>query len=413
MSERAGALLAALALATAAVGCGPEAIPDDEAPQPFEGKAVAIGAGGSVLVPGVRGPVGDRGCQQSLAAARLDAEGRTTGRAGVVAGSIDDSCRPKVDRVIRDRQGRLVIYGTSFDPALIGGGERGPSVLLRLDASGRLDPGFGDGGVSVDPDLSTPFAALPDGRLVDSYGTVVDRSETEARALNLPRLGVRGAYPEEMVGLYDGLALVGDGIEVSRLDENARPTVGYGTDGVASVLAGGEESARELIDLGAGAVGVLSDFPTPLGRTPYRPVLRRVAPGGEQDGDFGERGGLDLASALGEGFFLGAVDALPDGRLVVIGAERPTGRVVIARFTAAGRADKGFGRRGVRRLDVGVGPLSANAEPEIDLALARDGSVTGLVGGSFRTPTRLMRLRPDGALDRRFGSDGVRRLDSL
>jgi len=44
-----------------------------------------------------------------------------------------------------------------------------------------------------------------------------------------------------------------------------------------------------------------------------------------------------LASALGEGFFLGAVEALPDGRLVVIGAERRTGRVVIARFTAAAR----------------------------------------------------------------------------
>ena len=399
-------------LATVVAGCGPEAIPADEAPQPFEGKAVAIGAGGSVLVPGVRGGVGDRGCRQSLAVARLDAQGRTTGRDGVAGGSIDDSCGPRVGRVVSDQQGRLVVYARSFDPGLVGG-EDGPSLLLRFDPSGRLDPALGDEGVSVDPDLSIPFAALPDGRLVDLNGTIVDGSESAERTLDLPDVGVPGPVAREVAGLADGLALAGEGIEVARLDERAEPLAGYGVDGVASVLASGEESLRALIGLDDGSVVVLSTLSTPLAKAPYRPLLRRVAPEGDQDGRFGGRGALDLASALGEGFFLGAVEALPDGRLVVIGAERRTGRVVIARFTAAARLDEDFASRGVRRLDLGVGPLSANAEPEIDLAVARDGSVTGLVGGSFRTPTRLLRLRPDGALDRRFGSAGVRRLDSL
>jgi len=399
-------------LATAVAGCGPEAIPADEAPQPFEGKAVAIGAGGSVLVPGVRGGVGDRGCRQSLAVARLDAQGRTTGRDGVAGGSIDDSCGPRVGRVVSDQQGRLVVYARSFDPGLVGG-EDGPSLLLRFDPSGRLDPALGDEGVSVDPDLSIPFAPLPDGRLVDLNGTIVDGSESAERALDLPDVGLPGTVAREVAGLADGLALAGEGIEVARLDERAEPLAGYGVDGVASVLASGEESLRALMGLDDGSVVVLSTLSTPLAKAPYRPLLRRVAPEGDQDGRFGGRGALDLASALGEGFFLGAVEALPDGRLVVIGAERRTGRVVIARFTAAARPDEDFASRGVRRLDLGVGPLSANAEPEIDLAVARDGSVTGLVGGSFRTPTRLLRLRPDGALDRRFGSAGVRRLDSL
>ena len=399
-------------LATVVAGCGPEAIPADEAPQPFEGKAVAIGAGGSVLVPGVRGGVGDRGCRQSLAVARLDAQGRTTGRDGVAGGSIDDSCGPRVGRVVSDQQGRLVVYARSFDPGLVGG-EDGPSLLLRFDPSGRLDPALGDEGVSVDPDLSIPFAPLPDGRLVDLNGTIVDGSESAERALDLPDVGLPGTVAREVAGLADGLALAGEGIEVARLDERAEPLAGYGVDGVASVLASGEESLRALIGLDDGSVVVLSTLSTPLAKAPYRPLLRRVAPEGDQDGRFGGRGALDLASALGEGFFLGAVEALPDGRLVVIGAERRTGRVVIARFTAAARPDEDFASRGVRRLDLGVGPLSANAEPEIDLAVARDGSVTGLVGGSFRTPTRLLRLRPDGALDRRFGSAGVRRLDSL
>lgn len=179
MIKGAAAVITLLALALAAAGCGPDAIPDDEASQPFEGTAVTTGAGGAVLVVGVRGPDSDRGCQQSLAVARLDAEGRTAGRAGVAAGSIDDSCLPKVERVVNDRQGRLVVYGSSFDVGFLGDSEPGPSVLLGFEPSGRLDPGLGDGGVIVDPELQTPFAALPDGRLVDFSGTIVDGSETE------------------------------------------------------------------------------------------------------------------------------------------------------------------------------------------------------------------------------------------
>ena len=418
MIKGAAAVITLLALALAAAGCGPDAIPDDEASQPFEGTAVTTGAGGGVLVVGVRGPDSDRGCQQSLAVARLDAEGRTAGRAGVAAGSIDDSCLPKVERVVNDRQGRLVVYGSSFDVGFLGDSEPGPSVLLGFEPSGRLDPGLGDGGVIVDPELQTPFAALPDGRLVDFSGTIVDGSETERDGLDPPEVG-GGPFPDEMAGLEDGLALAWSGFEIARLDESGELTPGYGLDGVtsldgvASLAVGGEESLEALIPSGDGAMVVLTALSTPLARASYRSVLRRVTPGGDQDGDFGTRGRLDLASALGEDFFLGAVEALPDGRLVSIGAERRTGRVVVARFGAAGRLDGGFGRRGVRRLDLGVTPLSANAEPEIDLAVARDGSITGLVGGGFETPTRLIRLGPEGALDRRFGSGGVRLLESL
>lgn len=409
MIKRAAAAIALLVLVHVAAGCGVEAIPDDDPPEPFEGKAVTSGAEGSVLVVGVRGGVGDRGCEQSLAVARLDAEGRTIGRAGVAAGSIDDSCRPQVDQVVTDRQGRLVVYGSSFDPGFLGGGEPGPSTLLRVEPSGRLDPDLGDGGVSADTDLFPPVVALPDGRLLDRYGTVLDGSETEEDALDLPEVG--DIYPDDLAGLEDGVALAGEGIEVVRLDEGGEPLAGYGDEGEVSVFVGAEEPLQALIASPDGAVLLQTALTTSISE--YRPVLRRVTPSGEQDIDFGRRGQLDLASGLGERFFLGAVEALPDGRVVSIGAERETGRVVIARFTAAGRPDEAFGPRGVRRLDVGVRPLSSGAEPEIDLALGRDGSITGLVGGDSTTPTRLVRLRPDGALDGRFGSDGILLLDSL
>ena len=85
-----------------------------------------------------------------------------------------------------------------------------------------------------------------------------------------------------------------------------------------------------------------------VGRAPAfnRPALLRRLSDGRPDRSFGRAGTAKLGHAndVRYGTFR-AVSVLADGRLVAAGAA--DGRLLVARFTAAGRLDRTFGTRGV------------------------------------------------------------------
>jgi uncharacterized delta-60 repeat protein len=95
-----------------------------------------------------------------------------------------------------------------------------------------------------------------------------------------------------------------------------------------------------------------------------------------------------------------AVLVLPNGKLVVAGFSGPEGgNVQVARLSAAGALDVGFGTGGIAGIDFGG--------DDFGLALARqaDGRLV-VAGRSSAAGAVVTRLRPDGALDPDFDTDG-------
>jgi uncharacterized delta-60 repeat protein len=130
---------------------------------------------------------------------------------------------------------------------------------------------------------------------------------------------------------------------------------------------------------------------------------------GQLDVRFGNRGVARLAP--GTRLFGAAVQG--DGKVVVAG-EWGAGahtRLLLARFTAAGRLDRAFGQGGVVhgpavRTPVGTGSLGRAVAIQPDGKIVVVGKATDRTG-TAREGILIERYEPDGRLDRSFGSRGV------
>jgi uncharacterized delta-60 repeat protein len=141
----------------------------------------------------------------------------------------------------------------------------------------------------------------------------------------------------------------------------------------------------------------------------------RYLPNGSLDSTFGHGG---VAQTSFNNFFspANALTIQSDGKIVAAGEEQsPTGspdEFAVARFTANGNLDPGFGTGGKVTTEFFNPPL-AGAQERADAVLVQpDGKI--LVGGSARqgqnrfapTMTAIARYNPNGSLDTSFGSGG-------
>jgi uncharacterized delta-60 repeat protein len=288
-------------------------------------------------------------------------------------------------------------------------------VLARLDATGALVSGFGNGGL-----VSTPIplaekatvrrlALDPDGRILAAgiAETELATGET-SRLLRMTRY-----FPED--GRHD-LEFGTNGIRNSVVARDVagilpRPDrsiafIGRDDDLVGGVLAQGlafqaygfseSSSGSDVVDhLG----GVL------LGGTVERQFfLRRTLDGVSPDPAFGDGG--DVRTTIGTSDRLRKLVVLPDGKILGVGSTTVAvgdNDIGLARYDADGTPDATFGAGGVAVVSLGAG----RDEP-LDAVLAPDGTV--LVAGQTCAPQCrgfLARLLPDGRLDPEFGDDGV------
>ena len=136
-------------------------------------------------------------------------------------------------------------------------------------------------------------------------------------------------------------------------------------------------------------------------------ALARYSAAGRLDASFG-RGGK-LVTDLGEGDdWADAVVVQAGGRIVAAGCsdcESEAGDFALVRYTADGRVDRRFGRRGVVRTDLGAGSDDQTG----DAVRQADGKIV-VVGSSDAGDTRdfaLVRYTADGAVDQSFGRRGI------
>ncbi|MER5760543.1 calcium-binding protein [Streptomyces sp. NPDC002082] len=329
--------------------------------------------------------------------------------------------------VARQGDGKLVVAGHVTGP-----GVPFDMALIRYNADGSVDTGFGggDGRVTSDfggDDQAEAVAVQPsDGKIVVAGRTEVPEEGGGCCFFSVARYNTDGSLDQgfgsaglvrvddfggasgaaDLVVQPDGKILAvglsgGAGFALARLNPNGSPDPSFGGDGtvVAGFApafpgdAGGQATGLALqADGRFVAVGY-------VGSTAFDFGVARYLSNGSLDTSFSGDG---MATAdFGGTDFGRAVAVQSDGAVVAAGSTN-TG-FALARFTSGGSPDAAFGTGG--RVTT-VWPLSTAVA--YDMTLQQDGKI--LVGGSADDPDSqeandfaLARYLPSGSLDTGFG----------
>jgi uncharacterized delta-60 repeat protein len=102
-----------------------------------------------------------------------------------------------------------------------------------------------------------------------------------------------------------------------------------------------------------------------------------------------------------------AVAVQPDGKIVVVGSGFLTEDITVTRLNADGSLDASFGIAGTVAVDFGGYDAGRAVAIQPDGKIIVAGDTSSLVD----TNVAILRLRPDGSLDREFHGDGKRTID--
>lgn len=260
-------------------------------------------------------------------------------------------------------------------------------TLLRYDASGDLDAGFGaDGMVQTDfygfSDDVTSILLQPDGKTILTGNSTTSSGESA--------------------------------VAIARYDSDGTLDASYSGSGLATFQVAGVSLPVLSADLqadGGIVLGLVHVRTNPLIKIDA--AVTRFTALGEVDAEFGEAG-LAVTGFPGStmNFEPAKVVVQPDGKTLVAGtAHDISGQLTwhVVRYNTDGSLDATFAEGGIAR-DFIPGVFAAFVG---DLVLQSDGGVV-IAGVAFHTsgprPT-LVRLESDGTLDTSFGTAGVAQVD--
>jgi uncharacterized delta-60 repeat protein len=335
--------------------------------------AVAVQADGKVLVAGSSGTVG--GAKLSLLRYQRDGALDTTfGAGGKVLVALGANGNDRANAMLVQDDGKIVVAGSSHQ-----GASGIDFALLRFNADGTPDAGFGNGGkvfadFGSDTDRAWALLLMPD-------GSIVVGGETNT-----------------------GNSAGGVDFALARFSASGTPMNGFGAQGkVITPLksAAGTDIVRALAlqtvngEARILAVGGEGDF-----------LAARYTDAGVLDGGFASNGkvvGLFNAN-IGSAH---AVTVLPGGEAVIAGHIGHNFAAV--QLSASGQLDNGFGPANDGRF---VLPVSATNWDEATAVVRQaDGKLvlSGWVysGNSSAGDFAALRLHADGHIDAGFGNAGV------
>lgn len=348
------------------------------------------------------------------AAAPGDAD-RSFGSTGTVETTI--GAYSAASELVLQPDGRIVVHGSSSP---------GGSTLVRYEADGRLDPGFGAGGiVTGQHSFAGGLALQPDGKILISTQLSGQRTALlryERDGTLDPGFG-SGGLATGPRGDVRALALQPDGkivavgtaadayaLQVARFNVDGSLDTGFGGGGAVQTPFGFSAVAATVALQPDGKIVVAGDSipgtprpppppppapppPPPPTPPPERIVLARYHADGNLDQSFGS-GGV-IAPPIGRWSRASDLRLQPDGRILVAGSSDT--RTVVARYSPEGVLDAGFGLSGV----VVARPESTFGYLSSALALQSDGKI---VIGGWNT---LERYLPNGKPDPSFGTNGI------
>jgi uncharacterized delta-60 repeat protein len=267
--------------------------------------------------------------------------------------------------IVRGADGKLIAaLEVGYDPSTI--------ALVRLNTDGSLDSGFGVGGIVMT------------GVEVADYPHIVDLALTKDGRIVV----VGAASPTDPTG-------AGGGFLVTRFLADGSPDPEFGGDGSVVVQGSTPAWATSVSLLADGRIAVAGPFtggPSAIGYG--EPVVALLRDSGQLDQEFGESG--IARTRLEFGLEAGELAVDPKERIVISGQSSLGG--FVARFTAAGELDPGFGYAGRAFLPGGYSSLGS-------LQIDRAGRI---VAGGFRDSAAVVaRFRRNGQPGSAFGTEGV------
>jgi uncharacterized delta-60 repeat protein len=387
----------------------------DVALQP-DGKVLTVGS----RLPGASTTFAEVG--RDVALSRYDADGTpdatfgSDGRVLTDLGAAEGGAAAEVDGA-----GRIVVGANRSI-----GGRSHEWVVLRYLPDGRLDPSFGDGGVTVvdvgdgytnglaDVKLApdgkilaggmagrisdsriTVMRFTADGRLDPSFGAGGKASLDTGRQQSTFAIALDAGGKVTVSG-----SLVDVGGIVARFNADGSVDTTFGVDGWAGTPVGGLDVA---VDAAGRAVLAGS------GGNPNTGTVVRLTPSGKLDPSFGGGDGVATVQPTPGGYsYFHSVTVTPGGEVVAAGyawaPNAPTNAdLIVARFTADGSADVSFNGTGRVATDFFSGGDYAEAA-----VVAPGGKVVaaGSAEANGFATEALVRYNADGTLDSAFDGDG-------
>jgi uncharacterized delta-60 repeat protein len=297
-----------------------------------------------------------------------------------------------------------IVTGISITPdgaaVVVGYGAAGWSgtrhfILVRILPDGTLDPQFGHHG------LTRVSMRSGIGAIGDAARTVVLQDDS-----NIIVAGTSG-YASGPLSQAAYCA-------TARLSSEGRPDDTFGNNGRVLTLVPGKNScgASAVLAAPSGEIAVVGSVFSEGPNSSHHIALLRYLPSGVPDPNFGQHGIAELEMEAT------ACCAILDGRgrIVVVGNEHPSrssNRFLLARVDGHGSLDKSFGESGILSFHESTLPQTLKAA-----ALQKDGKIVVLgtlgwhSGGRAPDPDKrdeiaVLRLEPDGVLDKAFADNGV------
>jgi uncharacterized delta-60 repeat protein len=328
--------------------------------------ALALQTDGKIVVAG--GASASNGAAE-VAVARYNTNGSldpTFGKGGIVTTSQGNISGGAFGMALQP-DGKIVV-GTTGDVDLL---------VIRYNTDGSLDTTFGSGGIaSLRPFNDLFFSPLAGGVAVESNGGILIVAQAvAARLLSNGQadasFGTDGAA--ELVSSAQALTLLPTGKFLVSTISASTAAARYTSSGALDSTFGFAGQVANLggtsfIPITSGkliAVGSLVSAaePPPAKSNPQGFLVGRYAANGTVDSSFGTHGAV-ITTFPNEGFSSAqAVAVQSDGKIVAVGVTEANSPAfgqqpsdfALARYTASGQLDTGFGTNGLVTTAIGVG----------------------------------------------------------
>lgn len=312
---------------------------------------------------------------QDFAVARLNVDGSADTSFGCAtppcsgwARTAIGSARDEANGVLVQPDGKILLAGSSQDATPYWN-----FTLVRYNANGTLDTGFGSGGMVVasvvaGDDLGYSVALQPDGKILVAGS------------------GWGGAS--------------GNDVMLARFNTDGTLDANFGSGGKVVRDAGGNDYARSMTLLADGKI-VIGGYTSVGGTQDW--MLMRFTAAGAVDTTFGTSGTTTTAVRTGEDRIEALVER-PDGKLVVAGRSLDSSGnrdIAVGRYSAAGVLDTTFGTSGYTILS--ADPLVDDAK---SIYLQPDGRIV-TVGRGSANDVVLARFLENGTVDTALNGTGI------